>query len=1066
MSDSDSDDNNGERNGNYKSPGKRKRQMAATGGAAPKTYQFNISLSATNGDDYTEVSYLDLVAKEEQKIRKLAIAKKAERQMSLSGLDPYASDDGDKLKKLAADLEAKYAEKPKKKGGKKRKINDYDHLAEGYDASDPFIDDSECFDEVVPQEITTAHGGFYINTGALEFKENKKAVYNLSSDEEDVEKEKEPLNKKVKKPKKEPISAATKKQVKFKDEKPAAVAKKKPKMKNAGTDVKRKARIIKTDPNIKGPGAKGAPPKGDGNNIKKVEPKKIEMKKLELPKPVENAIPRQKSPEKSVPKPPEIIDLESQLMAFCKDIELSKSDSKAYGFSKPSTPTQKAGASSVKSNPSIQELKLPPSVRVTKVEKQNVTKDVLNSSASVTKSTLNVSKVSTPTSAVNVSKVAPTVSGKGATTNKGGVSWHNQVSFSPTKSDFDALLASKDTKPTNPAPKSIFNSANNKKNTSSEAANTPKDAFDKRQPSSSTGLSASSQQSSPRQPKAPSSVSLSSAASAAPSMPMFSAASSNPQASMFQHDPKNILASSAAMTTMSSILGTTAPYFAQKLQQKSGTMTEAPILTQSNPTSSSHLSKSETTLSSVKNTQSQGSYSSFKASPSPSGGSMKAQSPQSPLNLSTAPGVTKQSPGLVTTPSATALSTHSYPYQQKQINQITPQSQATAGPNRGQVPQPQNTPATSRGQVPQSPATPPDRALVAQTPAAPGPIYNRGLISENLTSHNAGQASKPAAAAKIVSAPSQIGQQSRSSSSSSSVLSAEMTQTLLLQAEHMMINMEHSASSPSPTSLSPSVAPPPPKQNKPPAPATQQPQPQQQHQQQSYISQFQNFASQQKQVIPQQQHQVQQQSKNFASQQQQVITQQQHQSKKSSSYGISDLLNSQPLPPPSSANNSTPARQGGGQAMAQGRAPAINQQPQQKQVNVQPQLPLNLQHSQPHAQYQQQNVHLPKTVSGSSSRASASALSSSPSLSSAQAPLSIPASLQPQTMARSQPQIPNFSSQQMQSSGMSQQPMTQQIAPRQQQQQSVSRQQQQQLQQQQTQALLQQFNQYNYLGGY
>lgn len=1054
MSDSDSDDNSGERNGNYKSPGKRKRQMAATGGAAPKTYQFNISLSATNGDDYTEVSYLDLVAKEEQKIRKLAIAKKAEKQMSLSGLDPYVSDDEDKLKKLAADLEAKYAEKPKKKGGKKRKISDYDHLAEGYDASDPFIDDSECFDEVVPQEITTAHGGFYINTGALEFKENKKAVYNLSSDEEDVEKES--LKKKVKKPKKEPISAATKKQVKFKDEKPAAVAKKKPKIKNSGTDVKRKARIIKTDPNIKGPGAKGAPPKGDTNNVKKVEPKKIEMKKLALPKPVENAIPRQKSPEKSVPKPPEIIDLESQLMAFCKDIELSKSDSKAYGFSKPSTPTQKAGASSVKSNPSIQELKLPSSVRVTKVEKQNVTKDVPSSSASVTKSTLNVSKVSTPTSAVNVSKGAPTASGKGATANKGGVSWHNQVSFSPTKSDFDALLASKDTKPTNPAPKTIYNSANNKKNTSSEAANTQKDAFDKKQPSSSSGFSATSQQSSPKQPKAPISVSLSSAASAAPSKPMFSAASSNPQASMFQHDPKNILASTAAMTTMSSILGTTAPYFAQKLQQKSGTMTETPVLTQSNPTSSSHSAKSEITPSAVKNTQSQGSYSSFKASPSPSGGSMKAQSPQSPLNLSTAPGpgVTKQSPGLVTTPSATALSTHSYPYQQKQVNQIVSKSQATAGPNRGQTPQPQATPTTNRVQVPQSPATPPDRALASQTPAAPGPVYNRGLIPENLTSHNAGQASK--LAAKIVSAPSQIGQQSRSSSSSSSVLSAEMTQTLLLQAEHMMINMEHSASSSSPTSLSPSVAPPP-KQNKPPAPSTQQLQQQQQHQPQSYISQFQNFASQQKQVIPQQQqHQVQQQSKNFASQQQQVITQQQHQvqqqSKKTSSYGISDLLNSQPLPPPSSANNPPPARQGGGQSMAQARPPVINQQPQQKQVNVQQQLPLNLQHSQPHAQYQQQNVHLPKTVSGSASRASASALSSSPLLSSAQAPLSIPVSLQPQTMARSQPQIPNFSSQQMQSSGMSQQqPMTQQITPRQQQQQSVSRQQQQQQQLQQQQ---------------
>ena len=94
---------------------------------------------------------------------------------------------------------------------------------------------------------------------------------------------------------------------------------------------KRKARIVNTDPNIKGPGAKGAPPKGDSNNVKKVEPKKIEMKKQEMPRPVESSHPRQKSPEKSVPKPPEIIDLEAQLMALSKDVELSKSDSKAYG---------------------------------------------------------------------------------------------------------------------------------------------------------------------------------------------------------------------------------------------------------------------------------------------------------------------------------------------------------------------------------------------------------------------------------------------------------------------------------------------------------------------------------------------------------------------------------------------------------------------------------------------------------------------------------------------------------------------------------------------------------------
>merc|ERR550519_1382480 len=57
-----------------------------------------------------------------------------------------------------------------------------------YDLDDDFIDDTEVNDEEVPDEVSTACGGFYINTGSLKFKYKdgiSKTYKNVPQEEKD-----------------------------------------------------------------------------------------------------------------------------------------------------------------------------------------------------------------------------------------------------------------------------------------------------------------------------------------------------------------------------------------------------------------------------------------------------------------------------------------------------------------------------------------------------------------------------------------------------------------------------------------------------------------------------------------------------------------------------------------------------------------------------------------------------------------------------------------------------------------------------------------------------------------
>ena len=68
------------------------------------------------------------------------------------------------LKDLERHFQQKYGPK------KRKRIEDYIDKGMGYDETDPFIDNEEAYDELVPSTLTTQYGGFYINCGELEFR--------------------------------------------------------------------------------------------------------------------------------------------------------------------------------------------------------------------------------------------------------------------------------------------------------------------------------------------------------------------------------------------------------------------------------------------------------------------------------------------------------------------------------------------------------------------------------------------------------------------------------------------------------------------------------------------------------------------------------------------------------------------------------------------------------------------------------------------------------------------------------------------------------------------------------
>ncbi|XP_072416126.1 ubinuclein-1-like isoform X1 [Chiloscyllium punctatum] len=111
---------------------------------------------------------------------------------------PFTDDKREEIEALAKKFEEKYG--PKKR--RKDRIQDLIDMGYGYDETDPFIDNSEAYDELVPASLTTKLGGFYINSGTLQFRQASE-----SDGDEDFVKDK----KKTKSPKKRKLKEGNEK---------------------------------------------------------------------------------------------------------------------------------------------------------------------------------------------------------------------------------------------------------------------------------------------------------------------------------------------------------------------------------------------------------------------------------------------------------------------------------------------------------------------------------------------------------------------------------------------------------------------------------------------------------------------------------------------------------------------------------------------------------------------------------------------------------------------------------------------------------------------------------------
>lgn len=140
---------------------RRKGGQARRAASRPpkETVRLELVLKDPTDESCVEFSYPELLLCGEQ------------RKKLVHTEDPFTDEHKERqeVEMLAKKFEMKYGGKARKH--RKDRLQDLIDIGFGYDETDPFIDNSEAYDELVPASLTTKYGGFYINTGTLQFRQ-------------------------------------------------------------------------------------------------------------------------------------------------------------------------------------------------------------------------------------------------------------------------------------------------------------------------------------------------------------------------------------------------------------------------------------------------------------------------------------------------------------------------------------------------------------------------------------------------------------------------------------------------------------------------------------------------------------------------------------------------------------------------------------------------------------------------------------------------------------------------------------------------------------------------------